>query len=106
MTFNEINDDVQGIILTVFNTDYHAVFTNGRIDRKTVPSGYYCYDLRDSDSSNTFCEIADSIVVNHAGCVVTKKPIDFHGDDTAHDRNFDYSFDDDVLSEFDEILSD
>ena len=27
-----------------------AMFTNGRIDRFTVPEGWYCYDLRGSDN--------------------------------------------------------
>ena len=27
----------------------YALFTNGRIDRSTVPRGWYCYDLRGSD---------------------------------------------------------
>ena len=30
--------------------DKYALFTNDRIDRATIPEGWYCYDFRGSDS--------------------------------------------------------
>lgn len=106
MTFDEIKNDAQGVRLTIFDTDYPAVFTNGRINKRTVPSEYHCYDIRESDNSDRFCEIADNITVNHAGSVITKRPIDFHDYESACDDDFEYGFDDDILSEFEQILSD
>lgn len=59
-----------------------ALFTNLRIDRSTLPDGLYCYDLRGSDYDPGFpITVEKSVVVNHAGCVITTKPVDFKGSD-------------------------
>lgn len=45
-----------------------ALFTNSRIDRTTVPEGFYCYDLRGSDyDPGRPVTIENQVTVNHAG---------------------------------------
>lgn len=51
--------------------DKYALFTNARIDRSTVPDGWYCYDFRGSDDDpGELCFIEENVVVNHAGSVL------------------------------------
>ena len=46
----------------------YALFTNGRIDRPTVPKGWYCNDFRGSDDDpGELCYIEESVAVNHGG---------------------------------------
>jgi hypothetical protein len=53
-----------------------ALFTNSRIDRSTVPRGFYCYDLRGSDNDpGRLATIESSITVNHAGTILTPEPV-------------------------------
>ena len=56
----------------------YALFTNSRIDRGTVPAGWHCYDIRGSDDD--FGELATlehHVLVNHAGTVLSPRPIPF-----------------------------
>lgn len=53
-----------------------ALYTSSRIDRSTVPKGFYCYDLRGSDyDPGKPVRLENWVVANHAGTVVTAKPI-------------------------------
>lgn len=53
-----------------------ALFSNGRIAQKDLPDGLYKYDLRHGDSGD-FETLEPRVIVNHAGTVITKEPIDF-----------------------------
>lgn len=53
-----------------------ALFTESRIDRSTVPEGFWCYDLRGSDNDpGRPATVENKVVVNHAGTVLTIAPI-------------------------------
>ena len=55
-----------------------GLFTNARIDRDTVPEGWYAYDLRGSDyDPGVPVTVEPSVVVNHAGTILTHEPISF-----------------------------
>ena len=57
--------------------DKYALFTNARIDRSTVPKGWYCYDFRGSDDdSGELCYIEKSVTVNHAGSVLMPEKLE------------------------------
>lgn len=53
-----------------------ALFTNGRVTQKELPDGLYKYDLRAGETLS-FATIEPSVVVNHAGTIITKEPIIF-----------------------------
>ena len=57
-----------------------ALFTNQRLTKADIPQGLYVYHLRENDNGE-FCTIEPQVLVNHAGSVVTKEPIDFKGAD-------------------------
>lgn len=54
-----------------------ALFTNGRLTADDIPRGLYVYHLRHSDGGERIASIEPQVSVNHAGSVVTKKPISF-----------------------------
>lgn len=55
-------------------TENRGYFTNYRVDRATLPSGWYAYDIRHGDSGN-FCALEPFVRVNHGGTFLTQKPI-------------------------------
>ena len=59
--------------------DKPALFTNGRIDRTTVPEGWYAYDFRGSDDDpGELCVIEERIVVvNHSGTALLPEKLEF-----------------------------
>ena len=50
------------------------LFTNGRVDRATVPSEAFAYDIRHGNSGNP-CAIEDHVGVNHLGTLIGTKAI-------------------------------
>lgn len=53
-----------------------ALFTNSRIDRSTVPEGWYAYDLRGSDYDPGEPMTVEFIVaINHAGTILIHEPV-------------------------------
>ncbi len=55
----------------------YALFTNGRIDRSTVPEGWNCYDFRGSDDDpGELRYIEESVVVNHAGSILMPEKLE------------------------------
>lgn len=52
------------------------LFTCLRVDRSTVPEGLYLYEVRhDDDQQGDPVQIANWIMVNHWGTLITNKPI-------------------------------
>ena len=57
--------------------DVPGLFSNGRIDPTTIPEGMYVYDLRGSDDDpGQPITVENHVTVNHAGSVITAKPLD------------------------------
>lgn len=47
------------------------MFTNMRIDRKSLPEGFVAYDVRDDDDcGGNFAQIAYYVMVNHWGTII------------------------------------
>ena len=55
-----------------------ALFTNGRVTEQELPEGLYRYDLREGENL-AFATIEPNVMVNHAGTVLMKTPLDFDG---------------------------
>ena len=52
------------------------LFTCARVDRDTVPDGLYMYEVRhDDDQQGDPVQIANWIMVNYWGTLITNKPI-------------------------------
>lgn len=66
-----------------------ALFTNARVDRDSLPKGYYAYDIRSSDRRD-FATIEPFVMVNHTGTILTQQTIKMtKGDYTPiKDHNF------------------
>lgn len=51
-----------------------VLFTNGRLDRTTVPEGLFCYDIRESEGfSSEPVSLEPYVTVNHWGTVLSKE---------------------------------
>ncbi|MDR3278010.1 MAG: hypothetical protein LBT12_04485 [Oscillospiraceae bacterium] len=60
-----------------------ALYTVSRIDRNTVPKGWYAYDLRHGDAGTPMT--AEPLVgVNRAASILTTKPFSFDSIDDPH----------------------
>lgn len=56
--------------------DMKFEFSDFRIIRETLPLGMYAYDIRhDDESQGIACEIANKILVNYLGTILTKEPL-------------------------------
>lgn len=55
-------------------TENKGFFTNLRVDRNTLPAGWYAYDIRTSDAGN-FCALEQLVRVNHGGTFLTQTPV-------------------------------
>lgn len=53
-----------------------ALFSNARLTAGDIPKGLYCCQLCHGDDG-CFCTVEPKAVVNHAGSVLTKEPLDF-----------------------------
>lgn len=57
--------------------DVPGLFSNGRVSATDVPEGMFIYDLRGSDDDPGMpVAVENHVVVNHAGSVITAKPLD------------------------------
>ncbi len=70
INFKEITD-YQAIVIN----DVPCLFTNYRIDRKTLPEPLRAYDLRDRDDGKDFFSIEPFVFVNHGGTILTDREI-------------------------------
>ena len=64
-------------LVLVHNTPY--LFTNMRIDRSSIPKGFYAYDVRDDDyCSGEFADIREHVLVNYRGTIIglSQLPLD------------------------------
>ncbi len=74
MTVNESTEEFQHLELL----GKYALFTNGRIDRSTVPRGWYCYDFRGTnDDPGELRYIEKHVTVNHAGSILMPEKLEF-----------------------------
>ena len=61
--------------------DVPGLFSNGRVSAADVPEGMFIYDLRGSDDDPGMpVAVENHVVVNHAGSVITAKPLDLGED--------------------------
>lgn len=61
--------------------DIPALFSNGRVTPADIPEGMFCYDLRGSDDDPGMPVMVENhVVVNHAGSIITAKPLDLGED--------------------------
>ena len=55
-----------------------VLFTNARVDKATVPEGWYRYDIRGSDyDPGSFGTLEREVAVNHAGTILSPEKIPF-----------------------------
>ncbi len=56
--------------------DVPVLFTNARIDRRSIPANNFCYDVRhDDDCCGIACEVKPFVLVNHWGTIISKQEL-------------------------------
>lgn len=68
------HDVARFIVSPGCKTENIGLFTNQRVDRKTLSRGWYAYDIR-TNSNGTLCSLEPNVVVNHGGTFLTKTPV-------------------------------
>jgi len=58
-----------------------GLFTDLRVKNCDVPKGMCKYEIRWDDDFRDYATIEEHVFVNHAGTLITNKPVDFDGDD-------------------------
>ena len=84
--------------MSLFGRD--MLFTISRIDRDSLPKGVYAYDIRHDDSGNV-CSVAQRVLVNHYGTVLSKERIpEFETEVGIRRKNYNFTGDECTLDEF------
>lgn len=84
--FNDTSDYQHMEVLGV-----EGVFSNLRIDEKSLPEGFHKYALREGE--DVFCcQVAKDVLVNHAGDFITKNPLDLGPEGSRDLGEEDWSF--------------
>lgn len=56
--------------------DVPALFSNGRVDRESLPEGIFCYELRGADYDPGHpLTVEEHVIVNHAATILTAVPV-------------------------------
>ena len=80
------------------------LFTDVRIDKKSVPDGMYQYEVRyDDDNIGDPVQIARNVMANHLGTLITNRPIKLPPDgylDIEPENYWDYTGESAGLNEF------
>lgn len=73
-----------------------GLFTNLRVDRESLPEGFYKYSLREGED-DFFSSVDKNVWANHMGDFICKQELDLAGQD-EYDIFGDYSFTDDKVN--------
>ena len=61
----------------IINETIDGLFSKERIDRNSLPDGFFLYEVRWDDSLSSLVEICPSASVNCAGTLITRSPLTF-----------------------------
>ena len=76
-----------------------VLFNELRIQRESVPKGLRLYELRHEDEDDAFpCQIADGILVNFYGSVLTSRPVQLFADGRLDLLRDDFGYADDEMT--------
>lgn len=58
-------------------TENRGILYDGRVEKNSVPNGWYAYDVRHGDGGYPCTVEKDPVIVNFYGTFLTEKPIRF-----------------------------
>lgn len=104
ITFQEVMEhpDYMKIFLNE-ETEIEGYFSNIRVDRSTMPEGWYAYDIREDDETGDPGTLEENYVyVNHFGTFLTQEKLNLPNEGSSPGRqwvnlgekegSWDYSF--------------
>lgn len=84
----KLNEEINSKFEVIEIQNKRVLFSICRIDRSSIPSCLYIYDLRhDDESHGDIVELQDYIFVNHYGTIISSSPLS-KGLITENDYNF------------------
>ena len=92
----EYKNDNQPFVIMIDSKEYEVFITYVRVNKDTLPDGWYAYDLREEDGE--ICELKDGyILVDYYGTFCTPNVIPFTDDEKSlfidkDTQDFEYSF--------------
>lgn len=73
--------------------DTLALFSSGRIQRESVPEGFYCYEVRhDDECMGSPCELSSHVLVNFWGTVISKVSLINKGEERRYIGTEDWGY--------------
>jgi len=94
ISFDKAKEKADFFEVEIYSTGQtvEGLFTCIRVDRDTVPEGWYAYDLREGEDGE-FCTIENDVLVNHGGTFLTQQEIDLGPNACLElEEDFEYSF--------------
>jgi hypothetical protein len=88
-------NDNQPFAVSINDKDYEGFFADIRVDKKTLPEGWYAYDLREEEGE--ICELKNGYIwANHYGTFCTQNMLPLEDKTSLYIdsdyQDFDYSF--------------
>ena len=78
ISFNEAIKSADRFVLSPgCKTENSGYFTTCRVDRDTIPEGWFAYDFRHGDSGN-LCTLEPFVLVNHGGTFLTQQKVEMN----------------------------
>jgi hypothetical protein len=71
-----IDENCRLIVCPDCKNENEGFFTGLRVDQKTVPTGWYLYEIRHTETG-AFLSLEPNVIVNHMGTFLTQKEILF-----------------------------
>ena len=77
VTFEESKKYWQEMEITNLHTQksYKGYFSDMRVEKESVPDGWYLYDFRHGDDMGDLCTLEHSVLVNHGGSFLSETPV-------------------------------
>lgn len=88
-----LENDLHGFIVGPgSNYENKGYYTNMHVDRRTIPKGWYVYDIRHDDAWK-LSTIENKVIENHAGTFLTQTPLKLNKNGyRCLDRGYRYMF--------------
>lgn len=84
ISFEEAIKTGQGFVISCgCKTENEGIFNNLRIDRSSLPEGWYAYDIMHGETGGLLL-LREFVLVNHIGTFLTKKRVELGKNGTRY----------------------
>lgn len=92
-TFNQVKSPSKVVLFMGTEKENHCIWSDIRVDRNSLPDGWFAYDIRGNDDDGwAYCIENNYVWVNHVATILTQKPIEFENNCPIILDEIDWSF--------------